>query len=371
MLPVMRLQSEIDRAAADIHTDAYAMSIGEVVNLYRDDELVIRPAFQRLFRWTTYQKSRLIESILLGIPIPSIFVSQRDDGVWEVVDGLQRLSTVLEFMGELKNENGKRRSPTVLVRTKYLPDLEGRTYEIGKRPLDSAQRIVFKRSKLDIKIVKEAAQAKTKYDLFDRLNSGGAILSDQEFRNSLIVMSDPTFMDWLEGVRSTPDFQLSVAPSDKQSDEQYDLELIVRFLVLINRSEENLSQFKDLRELLTDSILEYAEDAGFDRDQQRDLFLRTFAVLNQALGGSAFRRYDADTDRFLGGFSVSAFEVVSIGVAVNLAKWESATADQLKARVGSVWSDADFKRYGGGGINPTTRIPRTVALGHKLFASVG
>lgn len=367
----MTLQAEVERAAADINTDAYAMSIGEITNLYRDDELVIRPAFQRLFRWTTYQKSRLIESILLGIPIPSIFVSQRDDGVWEVVDGLQRLSTILEFMGDLKTEGGGRRDPTVLVGTKYLPDLEGRTYEVGDRPLDTGQRIAFKRSKLDIKIVKEAPEAKTKYDLFDRLNSGGAVLSDQEFRNSLIVMSDPTFMDWLEGIRALTDFQLSVAPSDKQSDEQYDLELVVRFLVLINRSEDSLSQFKDLRELLTDSILEYAEDVEFDRDRQAQAFRETFAILNAALDGSVFRRYDAETDRFLGGFSVSAFEVVSVGVARNLELWRTASTAALKAKVASVWTDPNFKRYGGGGINPTTRIPRTVQLGRSLFSSVG
>jgi hypothetical protein len=132
---------------------------------------------------------------------------------------------------------------------------KGSTFETGDGAIESPQRIAFKRSKLDIKIVKEAEEAKTKYDLFDRLNSGGAILSDQEFRNSLIVMSDPTFMDWLETIRASDDFQLSVAPSDKQSEEQYDLELVVRFLVLTNRSEEGLSQFKDLRELLTDSIL--------------------------------------------------------------------------------------------------------------------
>ncbi len=99
----MSLQDEIQVASAKINTDAYAMSIGEVVNLYRDKELIIRPAFQRLFRWSTYQKSRLVESVLLGIPIPSIFVSQREDGVWEVVDGLQRLSTILEFIGELRD----------------------------------------------------------------------------------------------------------------------------------------------------------------------------------------------------------------------------------------------------------------------------
>jgi hypothetical protein len=366
----MALQDEIETAAAEIHTEAYAMSIGEIANLYKDDELIIRPAFQRLFRWTLYQKSRLVESILLGIPIPSIFVSQREDGVWEVVDGLQRLSTILEFMGELKKEDGSRAGPSTLLGTDYLPDLDGRTYDGGDKPLDSAQRIAFKRSKLDVKIVKEAESPKTKYDLFDRLNSGGSNLSDQEFRNSLIVMTDPGFMDWLEALRSHPEFQTSVAASEKQSDEQYDLELVVRFFVLLNRDIPSLSQFRDLRKLLTDSILSFATDPSFDRDEQALGFTTTFSLLSRALGGSAFRRYDAETDRFLGKFSVTAFEVVSVGVASNLSVWEGAAPGDLKSKVAAVWADPDFKQHGGGGITPTTRIPRTVALGRSTFSSV-
>jgi len=365
----MELQEQIEAAAADIHTDAYAMSIGEIINLYRDDELVIRPAFQRLFRWSTYQKSRFVESILLGIPVPSVFVSQREDGVWEVVDGLQRLSTILEFVGELKAD-GAVRPQSVLVGTKYLPDLEGRTFEDGERPLDRAQRIAFKRAKLDLKIVKEAASAKTKYDLFDRLNSGGAVLSDQEFRNSLIVMSDPTFMDWLDSLRALPAFQDAVAPSERQQKEQYDLELVIRFLALVDRAESSLRQFKDLRELLTDSAIDYAEDEEYDREGQKDRFVRTFELLMAASGGAVFRRYDDGSDRFLGKFSVSAYEVVSVGVAANLEVWEKADPAALLAKVGSVWSASEFRRFGGGGINPTTRIPRTVALGRKLFATV-
>lgn len=367
----MTLQDEIEDAAADIHTDAYAMSVGEIINLYRDDELVIRPAFQRLFRWSTYQKSRFIESILLGIPIPSVFVSQREDGVWEVVDGLQRLSTILEFAGELKKEDGSLRPPSVLVGTKYLESLDERTFEEGPAPLESAQRIAFKRAKLDIKIVKEAATATTKYDLFDRLNSGGAVLSDQEFRNSLIVMSDATFLDWLESLRSLPAFQAAVSPSENQLSEQYDLELVVRFLALVNRAESDLRQFKDLRELLTNSATEYAQLATFDRPAQADRFSRTFAVLDKLPEKrSAFQRYDATNDRFLGKFSVSAFEVVSTGVAANLDVWEPASPSELRTKIGSVWSDDDFQNFGGGGVPPTTRIPRTVALGRELFKSV-
>ena len=100
----MCLQDEIDKHRKDIHTDGYPMSIGELVNLYRDKELDLHPEFQRFYRWSPQQKSRWIESILLGIPLPSFFVVQRDDGVWDVIDGLQRLSTILELMGELRTE---------------------------------------------------------------------------------------------------------------------------------------------------------------------------------------------------------------------------------------------------------------------------
>jgi uncharacterized protein with ParB-like and HNH nuclease domain len=88
------LQAEIDKKRQEIRPDSYSMSIGEWISLYQQGEVEIHPEFQRFFRWNDYQKTRLIESIILGLPIPPIFVSQRDDGVWDVVDGLQGLSTI-------------------------------------------------------------------------------------------------------------------------------------------------------------------------------------------------------------------------------------------------------------------------------------
>src|SRR6266851_3082575 len=117
----MGLQDEITSQSVQIKTDAYSMSIGELLNLYRDEELDVHPEFQRVYRWTPFQKSRLIESLLLGIPIPPIFVAQRKDGIWDVVDGVQRLSTIFQFMGELRDEDGKLLEPLVLEKTKFLP----------------------------------------------------------------------------------------------------------------------------------------------------------------------------------------------------------------------------------------------------------
>ena len=133
----MGLQEEIDKMRQEIRSDHYSMSIGEWISLYENNEIDIHPEFQRIFRWTSSQKTSLIESILLGIPIPPIFVSQRDDGVWDVVDGLQRLSTIYEFVGKLKDEDQKLLDPLVLEKTKYLSNLEGKKWEDPDDPINS------------------------------------------------------------------------------------------------------------------------------------------------------------------------------------------------------------------------------------------
>ncbi len=98
----MTLDTEITKAERKISADAYEMSVGEVVNMYRDEEIIINPDFQRLFRWSLSQKSQFIESLLLRIPIPPIFVFETEQGKWELIDGLQRVSTILEFQGLLE-----------------------------------------------------------------------------------------------------------------------------------------------------------------------------------------------------------------------------------------------------------------------------
>ena len=107
----MSLDDEINAKRREIRTDGYPMSIGEWISLYEKDEIDIHPEFQRFFRWTKTQGTKLIESILLGIPIPPIFVSQRRDGVWDVVDGLQRLSTIYQLIGILKDEERRSARP--------------------------------------------------------------------------------------------------------------------------------------------------------------------------------------------------------------------------------------------------------------------
>lgn len=375
----MSLTEEVEAKRQNIRSDGYAMSIGELSNLYRDEELIIRPEYQRLFRWGIEKKARLIESILLGIPLPSVFVSQRQDGVWEIVDGLQRVSTILEFMGELRNEaTGEILPASQMVATKYLPSLDRKYYnsDDSENSLAVSERLAIKRAKLDVKILQKESDDSVKYELFDRLNSGGQPTSAQEVRTAQLLMTHPEFFKWLDGLRNSSTYQDCLPLTQRHFSEQYDLELVIRFLVLTYSTVEALRGFTDVDTFLTDQAVVLAEGRGrsinrvFSETEATSLFARTFALLAE-IGIDSFRRYDSGRKKTTGGFTVSSFEAVTVGVAANIDAWENVSEDvrlsQLLEKIQSLASEPNFRRSSGAGVRATQRIPVMVTLGRRHF----
>jgi Protein of unknown function DUF262 len=272
------LQSEIDTRSREIHTDRYSMSLNEMMAMYQAKELEVHPEFQRIFRWSLEQQSRLIESVFLGIPIPPIFVAQRKDGVWDVVDGVQRLSTLLRFMGVLLQTDGSADEPIPLVSGDYLakmerlvwelPNEKGQSADPGLHELDEPQRRVFKRARLDFQIVQKESDEQAKYDLFQRLNSGTQ-LSEQEARNCLAVMIDPTFANWLETLSKHPAYDTTVDISDRKEQEAYDVESVLRYLACARTPIEDLQKMGDVGEFLTRRMRDFIADPDFDRDVEQ------------------------------------------------------------------------------------------------------
>jgi Protein of unknown function DUF262 len=120
------LKNEIETAKRLVNTDTVQITIGEIASMYNERELDIIPEFQRLFRWTIEKKSAFIESLLIGIPVPPAFAYENGDGTWELIDGLQRISTILEFMGILRDpDDPDRLRFSRLTGSKYLPSLDG------------------------------------------------------------------------------------------------------------------------------------------------------------------------------------------------------------------------------------------------------
>ena len=371
----MGLDQEIKARRAEVKTDGYPMSIGELMSLYRDGELDIHPEFQRWFRWTHEQKSRLIESILLGIPLPSIFVSQREDGIWDVIDGLQRLSTIFELTGDLLDSQLQKLNPLVLTQTKYLPSLEGKTWEDDGTDsgIGLVNQRLIRRAKIDIKIIQRESSESTKFELFQRLNTGGSALSDQEIRNAILVMLNPDVYRWIQDLSQETDFQTCLPISDRDKQLQYDLELATRFIVLRRLPEEGLRSVKDIGEFLTDSIVKFAQ-SGFCSEvmeTETAAFRFTFEKLATALGEDSFRKYDFSKQCYSGGFSISAFEPIAMGLGYQFEASVGKSAPELPniAEVSKeLWKDESFTTNSGSGVRASTRIRNNIPLGRERFA---
>lgn len=366
----MSLIDEVNEKRKEIRTDGYAMSISEWASLYENKEVDIHPEFQRFYRWGETQKTNLIESILLGIPIPPVFVSQREDGIWDVVDGLQRLSTLYQFMGILKDENGNNIEPLTLSGTKYLPSLEGKKWnnpDDEANSLSQELRLIIKRSKISVSIILKESDDTAKYDLFQRLNTGGSNLSPQEVRNCILVMINKEFYIWLQSLASYDSFQSCISLSDRPLSEAYDIELALRFLIFSLIDEASLNNIGDVGVFVTDAMANIAQDHAFDRASWESLFKATFDLLNSDMSDKSFKRYSNDKSKFTGGFLLSQFEVVAYGVAFSLHNNNQITDIESKAQ--QLWSDNRYTDWSGSGVTATRRLPKLIPLGREVFSN--
>jgi hypothetical protein len=344
----MSLQEEIDKTRQEIRTDSYSMSIGEWVSLYENKEIDIHPEFQRFFRWSDYQKSAFIESILLGIPIPPIFVSQREDGIWDVVDGVQRLSTIYEFVGLLKKEDLEEKSMVALEGTTYLPSLGGKIWydpddKDNHHSLTQTQRLLIKRAKIAVNIVEKESDAMIKYELFQRLNTGGSVATPQEVRTCILLMLNETLYNLIRSLADYEKFKSCIALSDRLYEEQYDMELVLRFILLFDKDENKINELGgDVSVFLTEKMREMAVDKNLDYSHIEEAFKKTFDILNETTGDNSFKRYKPEQDKFLGGFLLSAYEVVALGIGFNYKNLPQAS--QVPERIKSIWSETTYKQ---------------------------
>lgn len=349
------------------------MSIGEVVNLYKENELVINPSFQRLFRWESGQKSKLVESLLLGIPLPPIFVFEREDAKWELIDGLQRLSTILEFMGLLRGVDGVLKPPSYLESTKYLPSLRNVVWTTSdqitevevndQEPLDRSQQLAIRRARLGVEILKRPSDNNTKFDLFQRLNSAGTPANAQEIRNCIVIMINDDFFEVLKSLANNSDFLAVIDVNDDQLEKQKNFEYACRFLthVLIPYDSK-----LDVEEYIDESIKQIA--VRRDIAKIRKTFESTFKLLNNVYGNTALKRRSS-TGKISGKIGLAAFESIAVGIGRNIAailKLDDSEA-YVRSRVTKFWASSKISSFFALGLRGTYRISRTVPHGDKWF----
>src|SRR5258708_1506340 len=175
------LDDEKEEAPYDpekIRVDTKQLSLRQVYDMMKADDIDLTPDFQRNLVWDDLRKSRLIESILLRIPLPIFYFAQDDDGKISVVDGLQRLSTIRKFMD---NE-------FQLSNLEYLQEKCGNKYFTNSdktKAIDAKYFRWLNMTQITVNVIDPSSPFKLKYDIFRRINTGGQPLNSQEIRNCL------------------------------------------------------------------------------------------------------------------------------------------------------------------------------------------
>ena len=161
---IIQLEQEVAHQKMQLSIDSINMSFGELINLYKNKELIIRPEHQCFFRWTAKQKTALIESMLLSITLPPIFVSEDENGVWELIDGLPIVTTFLSFFGEFGSDSPSIGHKWALEAGGLLKYLKGFTIDT----LPQKYKIILKRTTCRVEILRSESDSNMKHELFNR-----------------------------------------------------------------------------------------------------------------------------------------------------------------------------------------------------------
>lgn len=354
---------------AKIRITTKNFSLRDVVDQIGESEIDLSPDFQRDYVWKRRQRTRLVESILLGIPLPAFYFNQSSDGTYQVVDGVQRLSTISLFMkgGHVLDE----------ADLEYLRNLHGLKYS----QLEPAALRRFRSTQIVVHVIEAQTPDDVKYDIFNRVNTSGSPLSAQEIRHA---MSKGRSRDFLKGLSELQAFDNATgrhywrrdAEAEggwvRDSGRMTNRELVLRFCAFSDYADEDYRGHSSLDAFLVEYTrrLDGTSKKGRtlsddDLTKIRKDFTRAMENAYEVLGRAAFRRWPPGVAR-RGPINRAVFESQAIALSKYPLKKLLPRKDEITLRFRAAFDDQEYARavtVGTGDPNAVERrLVRTSAI---------
>jgi hypothetical protein len=264
---------------------------------WKNKEIII-PLFQRKYVWTLSQASKLIESFLIGLPVPGIFFyKERKTQKSLVIDGQQRLRSIFAFFEGVFPDSDKKFC---------LRDVNPKWMGMGFSDLDDSDKRRLNDSVLRAVIVDQTdpKDHTSIYHIFERLNTGGTPLKLQEVRNCVY---QGEFNSLLKDLNKNSDFR-EIIGSTKPDKRMRDIELILRFLAL-------LKEYEHYKKPMKDFLSEF-----MDRNRDATLHLKTFEETFEKTVSAVYEKLGPNPFRMKAGLNAAVFDSVMIAFASNLSR---------------------------------------------------
>jgi len=310
-------ESQLEAQRHRVDFDTYDITVQQLISMVESGAIDVAPAYQRHFRWDIKKRSDLVESVFLGVPVPSLFMATNRDGTWELVDGVQRLSTLTQFAG---SEEARKRleltHPLVLGELKKLSELNKTTFA----QLPDSIKLKFMLRPIKVITLSDKSDLAVRFDLFERLNTGGEALTDQEIRACIYRGQ---FNEFLERMAKAKEFQKVIRLTDRQDKDGTREECVLRFFAFLH-------DYKLFVHSVVDFLNSYMAKASksFDYKKNEELFIRTFTQLQSALPRGIVRGTRRITP-------INLYEAVAVGAGLALQKRPILASTDAQGWIGS------------------------------------
>lgn len=309
-------------------TQSSDLSLDSIAGMVESGAIDVSPGYQRRERWTHEKESALIESFLLNIPVPPIYLAEDEYGKYTVIDGKQRVSAIFNFV----------KSERKLIKLQRFPELDGFTMSRMPPQLRNALTI---RPYVRVVTLLNQSDPNLKYEVFTRLNTGGDNLLPQEVRN--VAFRGP-LNDLIFSLSETAFLrsQLKIVKRDEKAyKEMVDAEYVLRFFTLKAYWENFQGNMNDAMNRFMD---ENRNSSGDQLNLMKFQFLRTLAVCEQIWGGNAFHRPSGDNFRRMIVQGFYDAQMVPISFFLNDPNFEvsDAQADQIRLAFMDLYTNDGF-----------------------------
>lgn len=348
-MDAIKIQEQIDNNRKSVAFDSYDIAIRQLYDMAKEKMIDIAPDYQRHFIWDDTRQSQLIESILLGIPVPSLFMATNKDSTWEVIDGLQRLTTIINFVGDEEtidsiNPNCKKLKITGLEK---LSGINGLMYE----QLPKSLQLMLMTRPIRVTVLNDRSDFSIRYDLFERLNTGGVTLHPQEIRNCVFLGK---FNDFIKELANYPAFRNVVKMTSKQTLTGSHEELVLKFFAYFQ--DRNLF-VHGVKEFLND-FMKKKSTAFNDKEELKQIFQNTFLNLEQNLPDGIVRGVRKNSTPLV------LFEAISIGVADALLAGIEINREKLI----ELLDDGELKKLTTGATNSKSKLLQRINYVKKALS---
>ncbi|MFD8095268.1 DUF262 domain-containing protein [Streptomyces malaysiensis] len=350
---IEQITSPFDPEHIDIDTRTTTVDL--LLSRLRNEMIDLAPDFQRKAGiWTEGKQSRLIESLLLRIPIPSFYAAENKDGSWAIVDGIQRLTSIARFL-EPQTVGA---DPLKLTGLEYLRNFDG----AGFADLSGKLQIRLRETEVVVHVIRRGTPEPVMFNVFARINTGGEPLTRQEIRHALIPGRARTL---LAELAETKEFRQATGYS-VVGDRMADREMALRFLAF-RMTSPHAYRPGDFDAFLAEAMHQVNRLDSVEEDRLRSEFITAMIAAREIFGHHAFRKYRRNQQR-KSPINKALFEAVAVNLA-SLDDDDRVTLRQIDVldAFAELMEDVEFERAISVGTGDARKVRKRFDAVKELF----